>query len=168
MSFWNNPENNSTKVLLLVLLVAIAGYFVYKNMQTGGGGEGRVININTPGTVINVTPPGGIGMYDCNHANTFQTVSGDCVYIDNSKGLCEVKDVHKGSCTTNETVPASVRLEGTTGTTKDTPTSDNVSCREEYKRSIKGDCYFVSPKNNCVPVASNGCAAPTEPVIITS
>ena len=28
MSFWNNPENNSVKILVLVVIAACAGYFV--------------------------------------------------------------------------------------------------------------------------------------------
>ena len=33
MKFWNNPENNSIKVLVLVAVIAVAGYFAYSNVQ---------------------------------------------------------------------------------------------------------------------------------------
>ena len=45
MSFWNNPENNSLKVILLVIVLGIAGYFVYTYMQNNSlSGRGAVIN----------------------------------------------------------------------------------------------------------------------------
>jgi len=44
MSFWNNPENNSLKVLLLVILAGIAGYFisgaVHRNSLSSTGSVG--------------------------------------------------------------------------------------------------------------------------------
>ena len=56
MSFWNNPENNSLKVILLVIVVAIAGFFVYKNIQGGAlDGAGRVIR---PSSIIPSTTSG--------------------------------------------------------------------------------------------------------------
>ena len=29
MSFWNEPENNGIKALILMALAAVAGYFIY-------------------------------------------------------------------------------------------------------------------------------------------
>lgn len=47
MNFWNNPENNSLKVIILVLVIAGAGYFAFQYMQNDSlGGSGRVINTN--------------------------------------------------------------------------------------------------------------------------
>ena len=44
-SFWANPENNSLKVILLVAVIAVAGFFVYRYMQTGSlGGKGQVVD----------------------------------------------------------------------------------------------------------------------------
>ncbi len=45
MSFWNNPENNSIKILLVVVVVLIAGYFVYHDLNSGN--KGQVINMAT-------------------------------------------------------------------------------------------------------------------------
>lgn len=50
MSFWNNPENNSIKILLIAIVVIGAGAFVYHAMNIGGD-TGRVIN------TVNTTTP---------------------------------------------------------------------------------------------------------------
>jgi|GEM_PF-5078199 len=43
MSFLNNPENNAIKVTVLVIIIAIAGYFVYSAVhQNALEGQGRV------------------------------------------------------------------------------------------------------------------------------
>ncbi len=34
MSFWNNPENNSVKIILAVLVFILVAFFVYKNMNS--------------------------------------------------------------------------------------------------------------------------------------
>ena len=43
-SFWSNPENNSLKMLIIVAVVVLAGFFVYKAMNNGGN-TGRVVNV---------------------------------------------------------------------------------------------------------------------------
>ena len=42
MSFWNNPENSSLRVLLLVIVVAALGSFTYYEMHQNGGEKGQV------------------------------------------------------------------------------------------------------------------------------
>jgi hypothetical protein len=105
MSFWNNPENNSIKTVLVLAILVLAGWFVYTNMQTNGRNQGRVIST---GAKLGTPSPARL---DCAHANTHQTISGDCVWI---AGDCTVSDVHTGPCTGTEKPPASVRI--TTGT----------------------------------------------------
>ncbi len=63
MSFWNNPENNSLKVLLIVLAVAGAGYFVFNNITSGN--KGLVLNasktFSTSNTLTTTASKGGLG-----------------------------------------------------------------------------------------------------------
>ncbi len=49
MSFWNNPENSPFKVLLVVLVVAFAGWFAYRSMHPSSVTQerGQVLNTNT-------------------------------------------------------------------------------------------------------------------------
>ncbi len=65
MSFWNNPENNSIKVILLVVLLAGVGYFVYHDINKGN--KGQVYNPSQAQTVAttttaaqNAVPSGGL------------------------------------------------------------------------------------------------------------
>lgn len=45
MSFWNNPENNYLKVVLLVLVFVMCGYFTLTSVHTNGlNGRGQVVN----------------------------------------------------------------------------------------------------------------------------
>ncbi len=127
MGFFNNPENNSLKVILIVAVLAVAGYFVYMNMNTGD--EGRVLNTRGTTTVIPTSD-----RVSCEHANTFQTISGDCVYINAS---CEVKNVHTGACTENEKVPASVRTDGNPVSTA------KQSCKPGDYQGANGGCFHV-------------------------
>ena len=58
MSFWNNPENNSLKTIIIVVVIAVLGYFVYTYMQKDSlSGEGRVINIVNPANVNVMSNP---------------------------------------------------------------------------------------------------------------
>ena len=51
MNFFNNPEYNSIKILLVVILVAGAGYFAFNYMNGNAlGGKGQVIAIKTATT----------------------------------------------------------------------------------------------------------------------
>lgn len=34
MNFWKNPENNPVKVIVLVVIIALCGYFIYKSKQS--------------------------------------------------------------------------------------------------------------------------------------
>ena len=48
MNFWKNPENDSLKIILLVAVIALAGFFIYKNMQHSAlGGKGLVLSPTT-------------------------------------------------------------------------------------------------------------------------
>ncbi len=43
MNFWNNPENNSLKMVIVLIIVAFAGSFIYYNMHEGAlEGTGQV------------------------------------------------------------------------------------------------------------------------------
>lgn len=124
MGFFNNPENNSIKVILIVLVLAGAGYFVYQNMNNGN--EGRVLRMPSFGTTSTTGTPGPARMA-CEHANTFQTISGNCVFID---GACTVHETdsgaHTGECTGKETVPKVVKpAGGTTSGTNEATTNQN-------------------------------------------
>ena len=55
MNFWSNPQNNPLKVLIVVVIIAIAGYFVYHHLNSGNAGS--VINRATVGTTANPTTP---------------------------------------------------------------------------------------------------------------
>ena len=74
MSFWNNPENNAVKVLLLVVVLAGAGFFVIKSAHPGvdnapgqvivagsamGGNTLPRLNSNSSGAQSAMTSPGG-------------------------------------------------------------------------------------------------------------
>lgn len=88
MSFWNNPENNSLKTIIILVIVAALGFFVYKYMQSNSlGGEGRVINVR--GGTVNVmqtsdtsmpTRPGTTDRQSCKVELT-RTAGGDCVKV---------------------------------------------------------------------------------------
>lgn len=57
MSFWKNPENNSLKVIIIVVIIAIAGAFAYKAMHKDALTEkGSVID---PGSLGGGTDLGG-------------------------------------------------------------------------------------------------------------
>ena len=127
MSFWNNPENNSIKIVLLIIIVAIAGYFVYKNMQTNGGDQGRVIRTSPSG--ISTTPGPRPAAAECVHANEFIYDGTDCNFIDNTDGACVAKKVHGGECTGKEKIPAATTKNvapSTTSGTVNTSTSGSA------------------------------------------
>jgi hypothetical protein len=57
MNFWKNPENNSIKIVLLVVVLALAGFFVYKYVQTNSlRNTGQVVDTDTPGQDSGSTP----------------------------------------------------------------------------------------------------------------
>ncbi len=61
MSFWNNPENNAVKVLLLVVVLAGAGFFVVNGAHSGtGSATGQVIVASQTSTQspAGMLPPG--------------------------------------------------------------------------------------------------------------
>lgn len=44
MNFWKNPENNSLKLILVVIVIAVLGYFAYSNFHENGlEGTGKVV-----------------------------------------------------------------------------------------------------------------------------
>ncbi len=48
MSFWNNPENNSLKTIMIIAIVVILGFFAYKYVhQSALGNQGKVIDTST-------------------------------------------------------------------------------------------------------------------------
>ena len=58
MNFFNNPEYNSIKILLVVIVVAAAGYFAFTYMHGDTlGGKGQVITAttvkSTPAPIMN-------------------------------------------------------------------------------------------------------------------
>ena len=58
MSFGNNPENNALKVLAIVIVLAIAGYFPYKYMHRGPVEDtGRVIGVEASSQTVPLTLP---------------------------------------------------------------------------------------------------------------
>lgn len=45
MNFWNNPENNSIKITVLVIVIVIAGFFIYQHFHGDAlSGTGKVID----------------------------------------------------------------------------------------------------------------------------
>ncbi|MEI8129891.1 MAG: hypothetical protein WCG55_00085 [bacterium] len=59
MSFWNNPENNALKVLLLVVVLAGAGIFVVNDAHSGtGNATGQVIGSSSTQIPAGMLPPG--------------------------------------------------------------------------------------------------------------
>ena len=63
MSLWNNPQNDSLKVVLLVIVVIVAGYFIFKSMQSNSlQSTGRVIDTSatspTAGFLFSTTANG--------------------------------------------------------------------------------------------------------------
>ncbi len=62
MSFFNNPENNSVKVLLIIILIAIAGLFVFDYMHTNAlENAGRVVTKTTGNKGNGCNVPGCAG-----------------------------------------------------------------------------------------------------------
>ncbi len=55
----NNPENNPLKVIIIVLVLVVAGYFVYKNMNSGN--EGRVFRPSSSAGTSTTAIPGVSG-----------------------------------------------------------------------------------------------------------
>ena len=62
MSFWKDPQYSSVRVLIIIVLVIIAGYFAYKYENMSGQDTGRVINITSPSVTVN---PAGQLAYQC-------------------------------------------------------------------------------------------------------
>lgn len=84
-SFWANPENNSLKVILIVILVAVAGFFAFKYMQKDSlSGKGAVISYHF-GTEKRCTILRGDGTLEGGNWNT----AGGC--CDGDKGGACVK-----------------------------------------------------------------------------
>ena len=56
MNFWNNPENDSLKIVLLVLVVGVAAFFVFNYMHTNSlTGKGQVVDTQPAATVTPTT-----------------------------------------------------------------------------------------------------------------
>ncbi len=47
MSFWKDPQYSSMRVLIIIVLVIVAGYFAYKYENTSGKTTGLVLNTGT-------------------------------------------------------------------------------------------------------------------------
>jgi len=61
MSFLNNPENNSVKVIVLIIIIAIAGYFVYNQMHTSSlENVGKVISTGSGSVPTGTTATPGV------------------------------------------------------------------------------------------------------------
>ncbi len=57
MNFWNNPENDSLKAIIIVVVLVLAGFFTYKYLHLNSlDNSGKVINtVQAP--VVKETPP---------------------------------------------------------------------------------------------------------------
>ena len=105
MSFWNNPENNSVKVLVIVIVIAVIGLFVFDFMHKGTPGDtGRVISttaVSATGsaTAPTASPSKAVPVTAC----TFQVCSagGKCVDLQGQLAISS------SSATNSATVPAS-------------------------------------------------------------
>ncbi|MEI8130686.1 MAG: hypothetical protein WCG55_04255 [bacterium] len=57
MNFWNNPEHDSLKTIIMVVVVVLAGFFVYKYLHVNGlDNSGRVVNTVQAPTVKEALP----------------------------------------------------------------------------------------------------------------
>jgi hypothetical protein len=139
MSFWNNPEYNSIKVLMLVVLLGGVGYFVYSNYNdTPLGGKGLVLNTsqsrnvaapaptptepglifmnNTKGTTCTMTV-----MSSLNHSESI-TVAGTTI----KNGACKANAVQATPVAQKMAVAMTFKSTSSTTTTKSTSTKTSV------------------------------------------
>jgi len=65
MNFWKDPKYCSMRVILLLIVIAGAVWFVVSNMHLSNSNQGRVININQVPTAAPKTPGGAnvMGVY---------------------------------------------------------------------------------------------------------
>lgn len=55
MNFWNNPENQPIKIIGLVVVLVIVGFFAFKYMHLNGlGGKGQVIETGEQSSMVEV------------------------------------------------------------------------------------------------------------------
>jgi hypothetical protein len=56
-SWWGKPENNGIKAIILIVVIAIAGYFIYQNQQTKSlenTGAVALKNSSVPGSCMDI------------------------------------------------------------------------------------------------------------------
>lgn len=83
MSFWNNPENNPVKMLLVIVAIAGIGAFVFYSKNTSEETTGRVINtgsamqdasVNTAPVAATGSPANGFQFSTTTHGTTCTTM----------------------------------------------------------------------------------------------
>lgn len=154
MSFWNNPENNSYKAILIVAVVAVLGYFVYTYMNANSlGGQGRVIS--TPSATTETTPIGGTDMAACKIEKTDLIPGPGCAQVNADCTITKISDL---AC--NETGSTSMKTGAQTTTRTEVGTTDRVICKVEVKRTAAGDCIEI--QRDCSTKPSTGCTPPVE------
>ncbi len=94
MSFWKDPQYSSMRVLIIVILIAIAGFFVYKYEHVMGGNTGQVVV--TPGDFNSCAV----------YTNGDWTGSGTIT----SSGCCQLGEDANGNPTSPVCGSASVRI----------------------------------------------------------
>ena len=101
MSFWNNPENNGVKTILIVIVVIVAGFFVYKYVHTNSlQSTGQVINTSSVagGSSSGQTVTFSIATNGSNCTENVCSSSGQCVAMTGTSGA-------EGTCNLNSTQP---------------------------------------------------------------
>ena len=163
MSFFNNPENNSIKVIILVVLVAIAGYFVYKNMQSSSlGGQGRVINMTntvpSSGTADRALVGGVTVIKDsptpekayC-HPGDYPTAAGGCVSIDSNCNASNWRSTPCGTSAVNKVV-----VDGQT-ILENQPAPAKAYCHPGDYPTAAGGCVSIDSSCNASNWRSTPC-----------
>ena len=117
----NNNNSNVLKVVLLVIVLAIVGYFVYTNVINRDAGQEGLINISKEPErpIQNCNPPAGTIQID---GNSCRGMSSSCVWISGSvsgQGNCNF-GAYSGEFSSDAVSPinGSVKVPSTTsGTT---------------------------------------------------
>ena len=122
MSFWNNPQNNSIKGLLLVIALGAVGAFAYYE-KNNGGDTGRVVNnsVTTPAPAFekcvftkasNDNSAGGCSLSGTTNATGHACSSlgdlndkGECCYQGSTPCITPSKVTGTGGGTTGHSAP---------------------------------------------------------------